>query len=428
MKKTIKLLCMLVFMFCLSNVCLHIQASDVPWEEYLEETITEENVISLNKTKAILYTSGTKTVQLKATVTGKSKKVTWSSSNKKIATVSSKGKVTAKKAGTAVITAKANGKTAKCTVTVIKPSIKLNQKKATIYTTGMTTLQLKPTIKGASSKVKWSSGNKKIATVNANGKVTAKKAGKVTITAKANGKTAKCKVTVVAIKKPTLSSWKKTYDSATDPFVFDGVTYTISWNKVPGATGYEVYDYGWTEDRGWVLQKHKTTKTKFSTSFSHIDMKIKAKVRAYIKVNGKTIYGPWSSVKQKNVTFDYGDTSEMPKATSKFKDLKGKAYTYKNSNYKYGIAFGSNNNKVYIGVWNKAGTSASYEDYLFTIKEGQYYYRIKGMRSGEYNDVTIIPLKNSVFVNLYNKSYPVLGCYNTFSYDKNAYFQVYTEY
>jgi hypothetical protein len=38
-------------------------------------------------------------------------------------------------------------------------------------------------------------------------------------------------------------------------------------------------------------------------------MKIKAKVRAYIKVNGKTIYGPWSEVKQKNITFGYGDPS-----------------------------------------------------------------------------------------------------------------------
>lgn len=58
------------------------------------------------------------TKKLEATVTGKSTKVTWKSSNTKVATVSSAGKITAKKAGKATITAKANGKTAKCVVTV----------------------------------------------------------------------------------------------------------------------------------------------------------------------------------------------------------------------------------------------------------------------------------------------------------------------
>lgn len=78
--------------------------------------------IKLNKTSAAIYTSGTKTVKLKATVKGASAKVTWKSSNRNIATVDSGGKVTAKKAGKVTITAKANGKTAKCKVTVKKLS------------------------------------------------------------------------------------------------------------------------------------------------------------------------------------------------------------------------------------------------------------------------------------------------------------------
>lgn len=71
--------------------------------------------IKLNKTSASVEVKST--VKLKATVTGDSKKVTWSSSNSAVASVSG-GVVTGKKAGKAVITAKANGKTAKCTVTV----------------------------------------------------------------------------------------------------------------------------------------------------------------------------------------------------------------------------------------------------------------------------------------------------------------------
>lgn len=77
--------------------------------------------IKLNKSSATLYVGSQLT--LKATVTGASNKVTWTSSNTKIATVKN-GKVTAKKAGKATIKAKANGKTAKCTITVKKaPSV-----------------------------------------------------------------------------------------------------------------------------------------------------------------------------------------------------------------------------------------------------------------------------------------------------------------
>lgn len=72
--------------------------------------------IKLNKTKATLKKG--KSLSLKATVSGKSKKVTWKSSNTKIVTVSKTGKVTAKKAGTATITAKANGVTTTFKVTV----------------------------------------------------------------------------------------------------------------------------------------------------------------------------------------------------------------------------------------------------------------------------------------------------------------------
>lgn len=58
------------------------------------------------------------------------------------------------------------------------------------------TAALKATVQGISKKVTWKSSNTKIATVNQNGKVTAKKRGSCTITAMANGKKASCKVTV----------------------------------------------------------------------------------------------------------------------------------------------------------------------------------------------------------------------------------------
>ncbi len=56
---------------------------------------------------------------------------------------------------------------------------------------------IKATVKGTTDKVTWKSSNTKIATVDANGKVTAKQAGSVTITATVAGKKATCKVQIL---------------------------------------------------------------------------------------------------------------------------------------------------------------------------------------------------------------------------------------
>ena len=83
---------------------------------------TKKASLKLNKSKISMYI--TESTKVKATASGKSKKVTWKSSNSSIAVVNSKGKITAKKAGTCKITATANGKKATCTVTVKNKSKK----------------------------------------------------------------------------------------------------------------------------------------------------------------------------------------------------------------------------------------------------------------------------------------------------------------
>ncbi len=77
-----------------------------------------KTTVTLNKSSVTLYLNGTKTCQLKATVKGSSAKVKWKSSDKNVATVSATGKVTAKKAGKAKITATVNSVSATCQVTV----------------------------------------------------------------------------------------------------------------------------------------------------------------------------------------------------------------------------------------------------------------------------------------------------------------------
>lgn len=156
----------------------------------------EAATVKLNKTQATIYIG--KTLDLK--VTGTSKKASWTSSNKAIATVSSRGTVTAKKEGTATITATVDKKAYKCKVTVKKPYI--SNVKKTIYTGKIYTLKLNGT---EIQSVK--SSNTQVATVVKSGKVTGKKAGTATITLKGkDGKSYTCKVT---IKTPYLNYTKK---------------------------------------------------------------------------------------------------------------------------------------------------------------------------------------------------------------------------
>lgn len=142
--------------------------------------------VKLSKTKVTLVKGKSTTLKVKGT----KKKVTWKTGNKKIATVSKKGKVTAKKAGKVTISAKVQKKTYKCTVKVETPSLA----KSSLTVNVGSSYNL--TVKGNTQKVTWSTSNKKVATVTSKGKITGKKAGTATISAKVTGKTMKCKVTV----------------------------------------------------------------------------------------------------------------------------------------------------------------------------------------------------------------------------------------
>ena len=152
------------------------------------KTVTKDITIGKGKTYAIEQTF--------------SGKATFKTSNKKIAVVKN-GKIIGKSIGKAKITIKDKGNTYIYKITVAKAYLNQNE----IVVNVGKTVNLK--IKGMKGKVKWSSLNKKVATVK-NGKVTGKKTGKTVIQAKINGTILKCNVKV---EKPEISKKKVTIES-----------------------------------------------------------------------------------------------------------------------------------------------------------------------------------------------------------------------
>lgn len=166
--------------------------------------------VALDSTSQKLETGKSFTLMATVTPTDTTDKVVWSSDNEAVAKVSSTGVVTAVKPGTAVITATAGIVKASCTVTVANPIIKATGVKITAPTRSIAAgkkVQLKATVAPSNTTnkaVKWTTSNKKVATVNSKGLVTFnKKAGgkKVTITAtSADGSKKYAKITLTCMK------------------------------------------------------------------------------------------------------------------------------------------------------------------------------------------------------------------------------------
>lgn len=176
-------------------------------------TVTAKTVavtgIKLSHTTARLKEGESFTLKATLQPDGASGKIEWSSSNKSIATVDANGKVKAVKAGEVNIIAKAGGKEAKCVLTVTPKSAATSEVKVTVVKLDRdsadisvgSTIVLKATVEPSNATektVKWSSSNPGVATVDANGAVTAKSAGSTVITASCGGKEAKCTVNVLS--------------------------------------------------------------------------------------------------------------------------------------------------------------------------------------------------------------------------------------
>ena len=184
-----------------------------------------ESALSLNIDAMRLSTKGTgSSIKLVPEIVGENKKVIWKSSDTSVAKVKN-GKVTGKRAGTATITAVANGMEARCAVTVIDGLISVNEEYTQLYITGnkAETKQLKTNAK-KNETVAWSSSDDTVAAVDKNGLVRAKKAGVAVIAATCKGKTDSCVIRVAdtAIHIPEKTIYLGTMGAAR--------TYTVDYS------------------------------------------------------------------------------------------------------------------------------------------------------------------------------------------------------
>ncbi|WP_313134536.1 Ig-like domain-containing protein [Anaerocolumna sp.] len=163
--------------------------------------------IKLNKTSYVMGVG--KRFTLKATVeanTATNPKVKWSTSNSKVATVDSKGVVTAKSLGTVVITVTAQDGTraeASCDIRVVRAVTSVTLNTSAVTTVEGRSFTLKATVKPNNAtikKVKWTSSDESVAIVDSKGVVTALKAGTATIKASATDNSGKYASAVVKVK------------------------------------------------------------------------------------------------------------------------------------------------------------------------------------------------------------------------------------
>ena len=314
--------------------------------------------ITLSASTGLTLTKG-QTQKLTATVApanATKKEVKWSTSNKNVATVSPSGLVTAKSAGTATITCTAqdgSGVKATCKVTVTVPvsGIQLSQTSAAL-TVG-DTLTLTKTIypsDATNQAVTWMSSSDAVASVDSNGKITAKTAGSAVITCKSvsdNSVVGICNVTVKAkVQTPSEIKVNKITLNKTTASVTKGKTLQLTATVAPGnATKKEVKwstsnkNVAMVSTSGLVTAKSAGTATITCTTQDGSGVKATCKI---------TVKNP--VVKVTKVTLNKTTATLAPKETLTLKatvtptNATNKAVTWKSSNTK--IATVSSSGKV----------------------------------------------------------------------------------
>jgi len=219
MKKLLKLFSVialsasLIFATVLPSSASDVSFSNIGNNSIITKAVNVSKVI-LNKKTIPMFTGSSETLVPTITpTTATNQKVTWKSSNTKIATVDLNGMVTAIKAGrvTITVTTVDGKKTAKCTITIKNPpkvsKIILNKKTISINVGNSETLI--PTISPSNAinkNVLWKSSDENLVIVDSNGKITGVKKGvaNIVVTTVDGEKTANCIVNVMMSNYPVI--------------------------------------------------------------------------------------------------------------------------------------------------------------------------------------------------------------------------------
>ena len=255
----------------------------------------------------LTLTKKDETAQLTAEVTpsyADNKRVTWQSSDEKVATVDENGKVTAVGNGTATITATSvsGSYTATVSVTVKIPveiqKLTIEAEKETLTKIGEST-ELKVKIEPENAdlqKLIWKSHNEKVAITDENGKVTAVGNGtvEITVTTKDGKITASIMITVKVPDEPTINKTTGFRRLRARSVKQTKTSVTLQWNIIKDADGYFIYGNRCnTGTKSYKYRKLATITGGDISTWTQKDLKkgtyYKYVVKAYRLVNGKKV-------------------------------------------------------------------------------------------------------------------------------------------
>lgn len=255
----------------------------------------------------LTLTKKDETAQLTAEVTpsyADNKRVTWQSSDEKVATVDENGKVTAVGNGTATITATSvsGSYTATVSVTVKIPveiqKLTIEAEKETLTKIGEST-ELKVKIEPENAdlqKLIWKSDNEKVATTDENGKVTAVGNGtaEITVTTEDGKITASIMITVKVPDEPTINKTTGFRRLRARSVKQTKTSVTLQWNIIKDSDGYFIYGNRCnTGTKSYKYRKLATITGGDISTWTQKDLKkgtyYKYVVKAYRLVNGKKV-------------------------------------------------------------------------------------------------------------------------------------------
>jgi len=331
-----------------------------------EASVSAESTVKLNVSKKVIYLGHSYTLKLKHA----SGKIKWYSTDEKIATVDENGLVTPVSAGITKVVARNSGNKYICEVTIKTPHLNIKKKKLKVDES----YQL--TMRGAEVK-SFTSSNEKVATVDANGLVTAISRGNATIYAACDDKkTYACNINVI-----------NNYNWIENPTFEDlAPTVNMSFEELLGNNGVPGYPEGFPEPGTYRLT---------------VDLRWHV-IMAYRKDSD----GKYTIPVRYMLCASGSNSTPTPTGTFKMPSYRVRNSIFRNTNsyaqywslitgriYFHTTLYSSLNASDYsVTSWNAMGTNVSHGCIRMTVPDARWIYyncapgTVVEIRSGSSND------------------------------------------